>query len=230
MSTGGFMSDYFDNEKEKRLEKDFNNSDKTGNTDNTEKNKDSCSDEKVLLKSEVKEDKLVDSKDDEIKSLKKEIEDLKDKWLRAKAEVENTRKATERIIQEEKRKAKESSLISMIQIADQIDLTLKMAKESRHIDGIIDGLELVQKKVSEILSIEGLKTIDTKDADFDPNYHEAIANVETDETPPGKIVAELFKGYTFNDRLIRPSQVIVSIKPKSNEEKNQVPSSENDNK
>ena len=85
----------------------------------------------------------------------------------------------------------------------------------QYISNLIDGLKMVQKEFTTILEKHGVKEILALNEKFDHNYHQAILEVETDESEEGMVVQEIQSGFTMHDRLLRPSMVGVSKKPKN---------------
>ena len=93
---------------------------------------------------------------------------------------------------------------------DSIDLALNTLDKNTEIKGIVEGMSMVRKQFLSATERFGLKAIESQDKAFDPNFHEAVAQIESDEHEAGQIVEEMRKGYLLGDRLLRAAMVIVS--------------------
>jgi molecular chaperone GrpE len=146
----------------------------------------------------------------EIESVKKELEETKDQRLRALADFANYRKRIEREQQHRTRCANEELIKKLLEVVDNIELALEAASDPKDVKGFKQGIELIYRRMSEILSKEGLCPIACLGEDFDPNYHEAVMVIDAEGTESEKVVEEMQKGYTLDGRVIRPSKVVVS--------------------
>jgi molecular chaperone GrpE len=134
-----------------------------------------------------------------------------DLYLRTKAELENFRKRTERDA-DQRRDADAAHLVGrLLPVIDNLERALRAAGAAEH--PLMNGVTLVHQLLVETLGREGLAPIDTTDAAFDPNRHEAVEVVRDSGRPPGTILQEMQKGYMFRDRLIRPALVRVAGGP-----------------
>ncbi len=154
------------------------------------------------------------SKEEQAPSEKTEEEapDYYDKYLRAVAELDNFKKRTAKEQAEHFRYANEAFLRELLKVLDDFDQIMNHLpkEESPSIKGLIHGIQLVHRDFWKILHKLGLKEIDTKHKKFDPHFHEAISQIETNEHPEGTIVTCHRKGYQFHDRLLRPAAVSVA--------------------
>jgi molecular chaperone GrpE len=139
---------------------------------------------------------------------------LKDAWLRAVADFDNFRKRTRREIDEARRSAREDLLRALLPVFDNLERALQSAQRSTDIKAMADGLSMVQRQFAEALGREAIARVPTLGKPFDPSVHEAIQQVETDEHPPGTIIAEVQPGYTQGERLVRAAMVVVA-RPKT---------------
>ena len=98
-----------------------------------------------------------------------------------------------------------SSVVSII-----CPSTLFAAEQSNEVDSLLEGAELIQKKMLDILGKQGLEALPAEKEDFDPDKHDALMQIEKDDIESGKIIEEHLKGYTLNGKVIRHSQVIVA--------------------
>ena len=98
-------------------------------------------------------------------------------------------------------------------MVDNLRNAVSYAEEGNPALSLVEGVRLTLKMLNEVLKKSGLQEVKALGEDFDPNVHQAMMNQETREHKPGIVVKELQKGYLLNDRLIRPSMVVVSKSP-----------------
>ncbi|MDE6809743.1 MAG: nucleotide exchange factor GrpE [Muribaculaceae bacterium] len=154
---------------------------------------------------------------DEIESLKnllnqrdEELEKQKKEYLFLMAEFDNFRKRNVRERSELLKNAAEGVLKGLLPIVDDFERGLAAIKESSDADAVKEGMSLIYNKLVKYLEQNGVKEIPTKDADFDTEYHEAIAMVPVDDpAKKGKVIDTVSKGYTLNDKVIRHAKVAV---------------------
>lgn len=155
---------------------------------------------------------VVDSKDSEQERLTQELADMKDRYLRTVAEMDNMRKRLEREKSEFLKFANESILKDMIPVLDSLD---KAVPNEQGLDPAVksyrDGVLMVQKQLLQMLAKHGLEPVESTDKPFDPNFHQAIQRIESSEVTAETVAAEFAKGYVLNGRLIRPSMVSVKV-------------------
>jgi len=130
--------------------------------------------------------------------------------LRAVADLDNYRKRAEREKSDLIKYAGERVIGGLLEVLDGFDQALAVDSSAGGEDGFREGIALLRQRLYEVLEKEGLSEIFTLDLPFDPNLHEAVVQVESDEHPPGAVVEELRKGYLLNDRLLRPVRVSVA--------------------
>jgi molecular chaperone GrpE len=136
-------------------------------------------------------------------------DELLDMLLRRQAEFENLRRRTEREKSEFLEFALSSFVMELLPILDGLDRSLQ-ATQGETLESFKMGICLVLKQFRDILDAAGLRAIKTQDQQFDPNLHHAVIKEETTEFPDNQIVEEFQSGYTFKDRLLRPSMVKVA--------------------
>ena len=159
---------------------------------------------------------LQETPPDEIEVLRAEAADLRDRLLRALAETENTRRRAERDRQDASQYAVTKFARDMLQIADNFARALAAAPAALRdaadpqIKAVLDGVEATERQLLASLERHGVKPIDTTDGKFDPNLHQAIAEVPGEGKPAGSIVNVVQSGYTIGDRLLRPAMVTVA--------------------
>jgi molecular chaperone GrpE len=153
---------------------------------------------------------------DELETLRAEAADLRDRLLRAMAETDNTRKRAEREKQDASQYAVTKFARDMLQIADNFARALAAAPSALReaadpqIKAVLEGVEATERQLLGTLERYGVKPIDTSNGKFDPNFHQAIAEVPGNGKPAGAIVDVVQAGYVIGDRLLRPAMVTVA--------------------
>jgi molecular chaperone GrpE len=143
-------------------------------------------------------------------ALKKEIEEQKEKFIRLYADFDNfkRRNAKERV--ELIQTAGKEVIQSMLEVLDDCERAEKQMNQSTDLKQISEGIGLVFSKFRNILQSRGLKEMKSIGETFNPDFHEAITEISVqDENMKGKIVDEVEKGYTLNDKIIRFSKVVI---------------------
>jgi molecular chaperone GrpE len=148
---------------------------------------------------------------EKVQSVQKDLEELKDRYVRKLAEFENHKKRSERERQEYFKIALAGFVHDFLPVMDNFERALEHARPADLESDFGQGIVIIRKQLGELWKRYGLIPIDTSGA-FDPNLHEAVATEETDTVAPNTILAELQKGYFLNDRLIRPSFVKVAVR------------------
>lgn len=170
---------------------------------------------KQTEKKEKEEEKIISLKESEYLKLKEEAGRVQEYWeriLRLQAEFDNTRKRLERERQEFVKFANEGIVISLLNILDDLERTVQLAEDKHQdLEAFLKGVEMILAHLYEMLKEHGVSPIEAKGKVFDPAYHEALMQIESD-APENTIVEELQKGYLLNDRVIRTSKVKVSKK------------------
>ena len=158
-------------------------------------------------------------------TLEEKLKDTEEKLLRSLAEIDNQRKRFEKDIQEALEFggfnfAKENLVIldnlQRAYISIKSDPSLKGNKD---LDKFLSNIQIIEKDLISIFKKNKIEKIDTKNKKFDPNFHQAMTEMEDDKVEPGTIVQEMLPGYMFGNRLLRASLVAVSKKKAQNEEK-----------
>ena len=138
------------------------------------------------------------------------IADLKDKYLRQAAEFDNYRKRVLKEKSELIQNGGESVISSLLPIIDDFERALQNMKKSDDTAALKEGVELIYQKFMKTLESNGLKTIETKEADFNTDFHEAVAMIHApNDESKGKVVDCVQKGYKLNDKVIRHAKVAV---------------------
>lgn len=134
-------------------------------------------------------------------------------YLSAHAEMENLRKRAEREVQNAHKFALERFFGELVPVRDSLELGLAAISETADVAKLREGVELTLKQLATAMEKFGVREIDPLGAKFDPNEHEAMAMLPTDQAEPNTVAQVIRKGYALNERLIRPAKVIVAQAP-----------------
>ncbi len=147
---------------------------------------------------------------DPLTAAKEEIEQLKDKYLRSVAEFDNYRKRTLKEKAELILNGSEKAIQAILPVIDDMERAIANAEKTEDVAVLKEGMELIYQKTNKIMESLGVKKIDTEDADFDTNFHEAVAMVPgMGDEKKGKVLDCVQTGYTLNDKVIRHAKVAV---------------------
>ena len=145
-----------------------------------------------------------------VETLKAELEALKDKYLRTVAEFDNYKKRTLKEKTELILNGSEKTVTTFLPILDDMERAIANAGKAKDITAVEEGQELIYNKFIKQLDGIGVKKIETNDADFDVDYHEAVAMVPgMGDDKKGKVIDCVQTGYTLNDKVIRHAKVAV---------------------
>lgn len=149
--------------------------------------------------------------DEELKALRREATDYKDKYLRLLADADNARKRMLKEKQEAARSATESLIVEFLQPIDHLENALAFAEQmSDEVKQWAYGFQMILTQFKDALSNNGVQPMQSKGEKFDPHLHEAVEMIETTDFLPGIIVEECVRGYKIGDRTIRPARVKVA--------------------
>lgn len=138
-----------------------------------------------------------------------EVERLHDRWLRARADLENYRKRSDREVERRVADARDRLLLDCLEVIDSVDRALKQGEAGTG----DDGLREVQEQMRAKLARYGAERVEAIGAVFDPGVHEAVGVQQTDEAAPDTVVDVARAGYRVGERVLRPAQVVVSRRP-----------------
>jgi molecular chaperone GrpE len=152
----------------------------------------------------------IDPRDEEIISLKKQVEEYKDKHLRLYADFDNFKKRNAKERLELILTASKDVIQELLPVIDDFERALKYADTATDVASVRDGMTLIYQKLVRNMEAKGLKAIEAKGQDFNVEQHEAITEIPA-PTPDlvGKVIDEVEKGYYLNDKLIRFAKVVV---------------------
>jgi molecular chaperone GrpE len=146
--------------------------------------------------------------------LEKEVEANYDRFVRATADLENYKKRTSREMSDLRKFANENILKEMLSVVDNLQRAIESgAQNEGDKKKLLEGVEITLKDVLRILERYGVNGFESIGEDFDPAFHQAMMQEQTDKYPDNTVLNEIQKGYTIHDRLLRPAMVVVGRNP-----------------
>lgn len=184
------------------------------NNENIENNESVETEEELKNNEDNKENEL----NKKIEELENQNADLKDKYMRAMAEMENIRKRAAKEKIDTIKRANKDLLLSLLNFMDNFERAIKAGENNSDIQNseYYKGIELIHKQFIDFIHDNGVEEIECLGGEFNPNLHEALTMVEIPDCEHEKIVEVYAKGYKLNDELLRTAKVIVG-KPKAKE-------------
>jgi len=169
------------------------------------------------------DEQIINGEADPIKELEAKLEakekeagESYDRLLRVSAEFDNYKKRSSREMEEFRKFANQSLIKEMLSVVDNLELAINSTNGHKAIDkDLLQGLEMTHREILKVFEKFNVKPIDAKGQPFDPTFHEAVMQEETNDSPKNSVINELQRGYMIHDRLLRPSMVVVA-KPKEN--------------
>jgi molecular chaperone GrpE len=153
---------------------------------------------------------------DPVQALAKEAEELRDRWMRAMAEMENMRRRTEREVADARTYGIANFARDILAVADNMDRALKALddeireKADAGVKGLLDGVELTERELVKVLEKHGVRRVEALGQKFDPNFHQAMFEMPDPSVPAGTVVQVVQDGYSIGGRVLRPALVGVS--------------------
>ena len=196
-----------------------------------EQEKASSEDTKETQKNDEKEKKITPLKEE---APEEKLKTTQDKLLRAMAEMENQRRRFEKEKQDAFEYGGFNFAAESLPLIDNIDRAIisfkndENIKNNKDLNKIIDGIEIVKKDLISIFKKNGIEAIECINKKFDPNFHQAMLEIEDNTKETGIVVQEIQKGYMMKDRLLRPSLVGVAKKREEKAEKDEKKNEEKD--
>ncbi|MDR1964390.1 MAG: nucleotide exchange factor GrpE [Planctomycetaceae bacterium] len=163
----------------------------------------------------------------ELEQLRIDLDEAKNRSLRALADLENFRARTNRQAAEERKYANIDLLRELLPVWDNIGRTLEAVDKTQHLESLIEGVRLVHQQFLDVLIRFHCEKIEAKYQMFDPNFHASVAQIPNEEHPANTVIEEIQTGFRLFERVVRPSQVVLSAgKPSSTENSNSTPQTE----
>ncbi len=169
----------------------------------------SISPEEAELEAADKEDNI----EEDIDALQTENQKLKEDYLRAFAELENTKKRCAQEIEKNNKYAISSFAKNLLSVADNLHRAIDAVGKDNapeNCAALLEGVKLTEAELIKVFGKFGIQKMDILGKVFDPNFHQVIQEVEDPSKPAGTVIAELQTGYMLNDRLLREAMVVVT--------------------
>ena len=145
--------------------------------------------------------------------IQKELAEVKDRYLRALADLANLKKR----MTQDRTEAYERGMISVIEellpVLDNFERAMAALETERDVDSLHEGVKLIYNQLKSTLQHRGIEPIEALGKQFDPFWHEAAGQIPSEEAEEGEVVHELQRGYKIGDRVVRPSRVAVATRP-----------------
>jgi molecular chaperone GrpE len=161
--------------------------------------------------SEEKADDPVKKMETRIEELEKEVEGNYDRFIRVTADFDNYKKRITREISDLRKFANENILKDMLSVVDNLERAIESGlKNDSSKETLIEGVEITLKDLFRIFEKYGVKDFKSEGEPFDPVFHQAMMQEQTNDYPDNTVLNELQKGYTIQERLLRPAMVVVA--------------------
>jgi molecular chaperone GrpE len=146
----------------------------------------------------------------EINEFREKSEKNYDLYVRAQAEIENIIKRNKKDKEDWIKYSNETLIKELLIVLDNLEMAITHSTDENPVKALKEGVELTLKGLKNILAKSGLEEVNSLGKPFDPNFHHAVSEQEDGKTEPGTVLSEYQKGYTLNQRLIRPAMVVIS--------------------
>ena len=176
---------------------------------------------------QVKTSKKENKEETKEKSLEEKLKDSEEKNLRSLAEIENQRRRFEKDIKDafefgSFNFAKENlAILDNLQRAKEAIRNDEKLKENKDLERFLENISIIEKDLITIFKKNNIKKIDSSGKKFDPNFHQAMSEIEDDKVDSGTILQEIQAGYMLGERLLRPALVSVAKKKSSKDQENE---------
>ncbi len=150
--------------------------------------------------------------EEKVKAAEDKASENYDRLLRATAEFDNYKKRSAREFQESKKYANAAFIKQLLPVIDNLERAVESTEGAGDDSGqgVIEGVKMTLSEIVKVLDKFNIKPLESEGKPFDPNFHQAVIQEETNEVPENTVVKEMLKGYLLHDRLIRPAMVAVS--------------------
>lgn len=162
-------------------------------------------------------EELLENEGNELANLREKLEAAKQEVLYAKAETQNVRRRLEKDIADTRAYAATGFARDILSVSDNLSRALDSIpadlREDEKLKALVSGIEATAREIDKVFGLHGISRIAAKGMPLDPNQHQAMLEVPSNDAEPGTIVQELQAGYMIKDRLLRPAMVAVAKKP-----------------
>lgn len=150
---------------------------------------------------------------DDAEQAKRDLDEARDRLLRAQAELDNYRKRARRELEEERRYGNLPLLGDLLPVLDNVGRAIQAAEKTPDVAALMEGFKMVAQQLEGVLNRYSCRRIEALHKPFDPHLHQAILQQPSPEHPAGAVLHVAQEGYQVHDRVLRPAQVIVSAAP-----------------
>ncbi|GBC92855.1 Protein GrpE [bacterium HR15] len=148
-----------------------------------------------------------------MREMERALEEQKNLYLRTLADFQNYRRRQQEEMERSRLHLLESLMEELLPILDNFERALQAAEATRELEPLLEGVRLTARQIKNLLARYDIHPIEAVGRPFDPNLHEAIQRIETDEYEDGIVIDEVERGYRIGERVLRPSRVIVARRP-----------------
>lgn len=174
---------------------------------------DEQSEDRSAIDAAVAEEESAEADGSETTDVEAELRAQQDRALRLQAELENSRSRSARELAEQRRYASLELARDILPVVDNVDRAIAAAEQGGEEGTLLEGFRMVRQQLVSVLQQHKCMPIDANGEPFDPQFHEAILQQPSDETPANHVAMVTQIGYRMHDRVVRPAQVIVSSGP-----------------
>lgn len=190
------------------VEEELEMSDNVNQEHTTDEN--STAEETVANEQQTSEASSAEGSNTEAEALRAELEEQQQRLLRAQADFDNFRRRTQKEKEELGKYASAKLITELLPVIDNFERAIASGEQGTDVSSYAKGVEMIFRQLEGVLGNEGLKAMETVGEPFNPEFHQAIMQVESDEHEEGIVVEEVQKGYMLKDKVIRPAMVKVS--------------------
>lgn len=147
---------------------------------------------------------------DDVEQAKRDLDEARDRLLRAQAELDNYRKRARKELEEERRYANLPLLADLLPVLDNVGRAIQAAEKTPDVAALVEGVKMVAQQMEGVFNRHHCRRIEALHKPFDPHLHQAILQQPSAEYPSGTVLHVAQDGYQVHDRVVRPAQVIVS--------------------
>lgn len=162
-------------------------------------------------KTEEKNSLSVEEYEKQIAALKQEVEEFRNRAMRWQAELENFQKRINRQLAEERKYAAIDLMRDMLTVYDNLQRAIQSAEKDHEVSHLLEGLRMIIKQWEDVFKQHHCTKIEALRQPFDPHFHHAISRQATADVPPNTVLYVTQDGFVLHDRVVRPSQVVVSM-------------------
>lgn len=190
------------------VEEELEMSDNVNQEHTTDEN--STAEETVANEQQTSEASSAEGSNTEAEALRAELEEQQQRLLRAQADFDNFRRRTQKEKEELGKYASAKLITELLPVIDNFERAIASGEQGTDVSSYAKGVEMIFRQLEGVLGNEGLKAMETVGEPFNPDFHQAIMQVESDEHEEGIVVEEVQKGYMLKDKVLRPAMVKVS--------------------